>query len=251
MGRPDRFTGQCTGTYTTNNPVRTCGISFCGNLIFVTTDDTGKKDCEIIALDKRDSSHMSQKSSIFKITSNKSKVTGAIWGPVNRTIICGHESGALTMIDVSSGEYLKQITPHKGPVTDMQMHLTLPMFITGSKDHNAKLFDAYDMKCIRTYTTERPINSAAISPDKDHVLLGGGQEAHEVTTTAVGQGKFDVRFYHLIYQEEFGRVKGHFGPVNSVAFASDGSGFATGGEEGYVRLHTFDSDYADLDQRLF
>ncbi|VDQ07109.1 unnamed protein product [Trichobilharzia regenti] len=107
------------------------------------------------------------------------------------------------------------------------------------------------MDCIRTYTTERPINSAAISPTRDHVLLGGGQEAHEVTTTAVGQGKFDVRFYHLIYQEEFGRVKGHFGPVNSVAFLPDGSGFATGGEEGYVRLHTFDNDYADIDQRLF
>ncbi|VDP84997.1 unnamed protein product, partial [Schistosoma mattheei] len=83
------------------------------------------------------------------------------------------------------------------------------------------------------------------------VLLGGGQEAHEVTTTAVGQGKFDVRFYHLIYEEEFGRVKGHFGPVNSVAFTPNGNGFATGGEEGYVRLHTFDSEYNDLDQRLF
>lgn len=248
----DVETGKSTNTYNTANPVRTCGISYCGNLIFLTTDDTGKKNCEVIALDKRDSSHMSQKSCIFKITSpDDSKVTGAIWGPVNRNIICGHESGAVTMIDVSSGKCSKRITPHKGPVTDMQMHLTLPMFITGSKDHNAKLFSAYDLDCIRTYTTERPINSAAISPNRDHVLLGGGQEAHEVTTTAVGQGKFDVRFYHLIYEEEFGRVKGHFGPVNSVAFSPDGSGFATGGEEGYVRLHTFDSEYNDLDQRLF
>lgn len=83
---------------------------------------------------------MSQKSCIFKITSpDDSKVTGAIWGPVNRNIICGHESGAITMIDVSSGECSKRINPHKGPVTDMQMHLTLPMFITGSKDHNAKV----------------------------------------------------------------------------------------------------------------
>ncbi|KAF5401835.1 eukaryotic translation initiation factor 3 subunit I [Paragonimus heterotremus] len=205
-------------------------------------------------------------------SADQTKVTGAIWGPLNKTIICGHESGAVTMIDARSGQLLQQCKPHKGPVTDMQMRLHIPMFITSSKDHTAQLFSAYDLSSIRTYTAERPINSAAISPTRDHVLLGGGQEAHEVTTTAVGQGKFDARFYHLIYQEEFGRAKGHFGPINSVAFNSDGSGyhllvqllinsssdliprssvlyfsFATGGEEGYVRLHTFDSDYANLD----
>ncbi|CAH8658799.1 unnamed protein product [Dicrocoelium dendriticum] len=175
------------------------------------------------------------------------KITGSIWGPLNKTIIFGHESGALTVLDTRLNQITNQIKPHKGPITDIQMHLHIPMFITASKDHTAKLFSAYDLSSIRTYTTERPINSAAISPTRDHVLLGGGQEAHEVTTTAVGQGKFDARLHHLIYQDEFGRVKGHFGPINSVSFNSDGSGFATGGEEGYVRLHTFDPDYADLD----
>jgi translation initiation factor 3 subunit I len=36
------------------------------------------------------------------------------------------------------------------------------------------------LELIKTYKTERPINSAAISPIKDHVVLGGGQEAIEV-----------------------------------------------------------------------
>lgn len=56
------------------------------------------------------------------------------------------------------------------------------------------------------------------------MLLGGGQEAHDVTTAAQ-TGKFDARFYHMIFAEEFGRVKGHFGPINSVAFNPDGSGY--------------------------
>jgi translation initiation factor 3 subunit I len=34
---------------------------------------------------------------------------------------------------------------------------------------------------LKTYKTDRPVNSAAISPIKDHVVLGGGQEAIEVT----------------------------------------------------------------------
>jgi len=31
------------------------------------------------------------------------------------------------------------------------------------------------LKDKKTYKTERPVNSASISPNKDHVVLGGGQ----------------------------------------------------------------------------
>jgi translation initiation factor 3 subunit I len=73
--------------------------------------------------------------------------------------------------------------------------------------------------------------------------LGGGQEAMSVTTTSTRTGKFEVRFYHMIYESEIGRVKGHFGPINTLSFQPDGRGFASGAEDGYVRLHAFDSDY--------
>ena len=49
------------------------------------------------------------------------------------------------------------------------------------------------------------------------VVLGRGQEAREVTTTTTKAGKFDTRFYHHVFDEEIGRVKGHFGPINSLA----------------------------------
>jgi hypothetical protein len=50
----------------------------------------------------------------------------------------------------------------------------------------------------------------------------------QVTTTAAKAGGFEARFFHRIYQEEFGNVRGHFGPINSVAFAPDGRSFVTG-----------------------
>ena len=36
-----------------------------------------------------------------------------------------------------------------------------------------------------------------------------------VTTTSLRQGKFETRFWHKVYEEEVGRVKGHFGPINT------------------------------------
>jgi len=128
----------------------------------------------------------------------------------------------------------------------MQMSKDGGFLITASKDTTAKLFDADTLECLKTYKTERNVNSAAISPIMDHVVLGGGQEAMDVTTTSTRIGKFDARFFHLVFEEEFARVKGHFGPINSLAFHPDGKAYASGGEDGYVRLHNFDQSYFDF-----
>lgn len=44
----------------------------------------------------------------------------------------------------------------------------------------------------------------------------------DVTTTSSRIGKFETKFFHMIFEEEFARFKGHFGPINSVAFHPDG-----------------------------
>ena len=57
-----------------------------------------------------------------------------------------------------------------------------------------------------------------------------------VTTTATKVGKFDARFFHLVFQEEIGRVKGHFGPINSLAFHPDGKRFFLAFETSYLEI---------------
>jgi len=47
----------------------------------------------------------------------------------------------------------------------------------------------------------------------------------------------------MIFEEELGSVPGHFGPVNVLSYSPDGKGFASGGEDGFVRLHHFDKEY--------
>lgn len=89
----------------------------------------------------------------------------------------------------------------------------------------------------------------------------------DVTRTAARQGKFEARFYHKIFEDEIGRVRGHFGPLvsffviilrlessisdfqldqNTVAADPTGKGYASGGEDGYVRVHQFDKGYFDF-----
>ncbi len=53
------------------------------------------------------------------------------------------------------------------------------------------------------------------------MLLGGGQEAVDAAVHS-RSGKFEARFFHMIFEEEFARVRDHFGPINSVAYHPDG-----------------------------
>jgi translation initiation factor 3 subunit I len=117
------------------------------------------------------------------------------------------------------------------------------MIITSSSDQSAKLWDAKTLTCLKTFSTDRPVNSSCISPIYNQIILGGGQEAMDVTTTSSKAGKFECDFFHSIYETFLGSVKGHFGPINTLAFSPDGKHYASGAEDGYIRLHHLPSHY--------
>lgn len=131
-------------------------------------------------------------------------------------------------------------------ITDLQFSRDRLYFITASKDKAAKILSTRTLDILKTYVSDTPLNTAAITPKKDFVILGGGQAAMDVTTTSARQGKFEARFYHRIFEDEIGRVKGHFGPLNTIAVHPNGNGYASGGEDGYVRVHHFDKPYFDF-----
>uniref|UniRef100_A0A8P0ND02 Eukaryotic translation initiation factor 3 subunit I n=8 Tax=Carnivora TaxID=33554 RepID=A0A8P0ND02_CANLF len=243
----DCETGKQLALLKTNSAVRTCGFDFGGNIIMFSTDKQMGYQCFVSFFDLRDPSQIDNNEPYMKIPCNDSKITSAVWGPLGECIIAGHEGGELNQYSAKSGEVLVNVKEHSRQINDIQLSRDMTMFVTASKDNTAKLFDSTTLEHQKTFRTERPVNSAALSPNYDHVVLGGGQEAMDVTTTSTRIGKFEARFFHLAFEEEFGRVKGHFGPINSVAFHPDGKSYSSGGEDGYVRIHYFDPQYFEFE----
>jgi len=243
----DCRTGQEQWQLQTESAVRTCGFSFDGNIIMFTTDRAMGRECELRVYDIRDEYQIKNNEPMWLETIAKDKVTSAVWGPLGQMIITGHDNGDLCQWNLKGKELMNRVLDHTKQINDIQFNNEMNMLITASKDCTAKLFDTQSFELKKNYKTERPVNSAAISPIKPHVVMGGGQEAMDVTTTSTRIGKFDARFFHLIFEEEFGRVKGHFGPINSVAFHPSGEEYSSGGEDGYVRVHQFDKDYFEFD----
>lgn len=175
-------------------------------------------------------------------------ITRVQWYPTRQFILTASEDRTIRKWDVETGTEIGCIeAAHKLDIMDCQLAKDGQLFISSSKDSSAKVWDFHHFELFKEYNLEHPVNSAALSPRFPHAMLGGGQDASMVTTTAGSTGKFEAKFFHLMYEDEIGRVKGHFGPINSVAFNHDGSQYASGGEDGFVRLHHLDADYLDRD----
>ncbi len=67
------------------------------------------------------------------------------------------------------GKMIEEKQVHEKQVQDMQLSLDGTHVCTASTDRTAKLVDVQTLETLKTYNTERPANSAAISPIYDHV----------------------------------------------------------------------------------
>ncbi|KAI8846087.1 putative eukaryotic translation initiation factor 3 subunit [Chytridium lagenaria] len=222
-------TGRNVFTWKTKSAVRAVAYALGDEYALYVTDATMGQQCtiHIIGIEADPEDHI-----IRSIPVSGSKAT------VAATIYTGHEDGSISIWDAESGERLKQIREHTGAITDLQFAKDKSHFISSSKDNTARE--------LKKFVTERPVNSAALSPIRPHIVLGGGQDAMNVTTTTAKGNKFEARFFHVVFEDEIGRVKGHFGPINTLAFHPNGRSFASGGEDGFIRVHHMDDDYFEF-----
>ncbi|XP_019498866.1 PREDICTED: serine-threonine kinase receptor-associated protein [Hipposideros armiger] len=81
---------------------------------------------------------------------------------------------------------------------------------------------AVSLEPIKSFDTPATINSASLHPEKEFLVAGGE----------------DFKLYKYDYNsgEELESYKGHFGPIHCVRFSPDGELYASGSEDGTLRL---------------
>ena len=202
-------TGECLFTFPHRGPVR--GVSWAeGSQKFATISDNFVEHNAKICVYEVPGDDPSQWSDtpvleieLPKIDGKRVNPTNLNWTALNEDLMVAFDNGQIRLYDPESGDVKDELQAHEKKINRVRMNKDKTLFITSSADFTAKLFDAVDLKHLKTYKTDRPVNDAAISETKDHILLGG---------------KFETRFFHMVYEDEFGCVKGHFGPINASTF---------------------------------
>ncbi|GMT00679.1 hypothetical protein PENTCL1PPCAC_22853 [Pristionchus entomophagus] len=244
----DVETGECSDTVNQPTPARSITLSFSGNLVGFSTLKMTKNLSSLCVCDIRDPEQMKEGGEpMFRSTFDHSVVM-SLFSSLDEKITVGNENGMILQYDIrnSNEPCATNETTHRFGITDLQLSPDGAFIISSSKDKTAALLDVTNLKQLKQYRSERPVNSACVSPIRDHIVLGGGEDAMQVTQTAVSAGHFEAKLYHMVFEEEFARFKGHFGPINTLAFHPEGNIIASGGEDGYVRVQELDSEYLEF-----
>lgn len=250
----DMSNGQTTHTWKVPVPVKFVQWSPCGNYLLAILDNLMKHVGSIAIFKVQRDENTKEiidfiEEPIHSIETHEGLDAAAVagWTTEGKYIIAGHKDGKISKYDVSNNfQFVESIELHESNVSDLQFSPDRTYFITSSRDSKAYIVDSNTLKVMKKYETDCPLNSACITPLKEFVILGGGQDARDVTTTSASEGKFEARIYHKIFEEEIGRVQGHFGPLNCVAVSPQGTSYISGGEDGLVRLHHFEKNYFDF-----
>ncbi len=235
-------TGACHFTWSFDAPCKAVAFGLGDGLAAISTDPFLSKE-PAIHIVRVSGASQAAPDIMASLTGFKGRINRVAFTDGNASLLAAGEDGVVRRWDVEAGAVIDEAPLHKGSITDLQLSADGTHFVTSSLDTTAKLVDARTLKELKEYKTGTNANAAALHPAFPHVLVGGGQEASQVTTTSSRAGKFESRFFHKVLADEVGTVRGHFGPINAVAFSPDGRAFATGGEDGYIRLHHFDPDY--------
>ena len=231
-------------------PARATGFSHDDRILMCVTDKKMGQDGSIHLFNLPDSLGVKRVSTKFnpfisyQTTETKTAITFAEWGPTNDTIYFCCENGSVNILDVERMKVVCTATMHTDDVRRVRFDPNYYTLVTASKDCTAALLDSRNLNVIQRYQSDVPVNEASISPLGDHIILGGGMEAQDVTV-AGGTSKFEVKFYHKVHGDLLGQMKCHFGTINSVAFHPNGRSFATGAVDGFIKIHSLDENYLE------
>jgi len=149
-------------------------------------------------------------------------VKNALWCKNDpNTIISGGGDSALKVWDIRTLSEVKSISV-KSSITSIEICLD-GKHLVSTCGKEVQFWSADKFEPIKSFTLAIELNSAALSPDATTFVTGGSSD-------------FWARVYDFNTGKELEVHKGHHGPVHCVRFSPDGSTFASGSEDGTIRL---------------
>jgi serine-threonine kinase receptor-associated protein len=135
-------------------------------------------------------------------------------------VLSGGADEAIRVWDLRSMLQVKSCTA-KAPVASIELSRD-GKYLTTAAGKEVTFWDAASLIPLKMYTLGQELNSASLHPSSLKFVVGGAD--------------FYVHVYDFATGEELEVHKGHHGPVHCVRFSPDGETYASGSEDGTIRL---------------
>lgn len=181
----------------------------------------------------------------------------------SRQILTGGQDKLLRVWDIEGGQCLATLEGHQDTVRQvLWMKNNDHLILSGGADQVVRMWDARSGMQVSTAFAKASVASLELSKDSKYLTSAAGKEVtfwdaatlvpqkmftmnvelnsaslHPSNTKFVAGGvDFYVHVYDFATGEELDVHKGHHGPVHCVRFSPDGETFASGSEDGTVRI---------------
>lgn len=131
------------------------------------------------------------------------------------------DMGGIRFWDVRSGQIVRTLETEEA-VTSVEVSQD-GNYITTVDGSSVKFWDANLFELVKSYEMPCIMESASLEPRFGNKFVAGGQDLW-------------VHVFDFHTGEEIGCNKGHHGPVHSVRFAPGGESYASGSEDGTIRI---------------
>ncbi|KAF8769683.1 hypothetical protein HU200_006288 [Digitaria exilis] len=157
-----------------------------------------------------------------EIEKSPGSVRNVTWLHSDQTILsCCTDMGGVRLWDVRSGKIVQTLET-KSPVTSAEVSQD-GRFITTTDGSSVKFWDANHYGLVKSYNMPCAVESASLEPKYGNKFVTGGEDMW-------------VRVFDFFTGEELACNKGHHGPVHCVRFSPVGESYASGSEDGTIRI---------------
>ncbi|KFM64458.1 Serine-threonine kinase receptor-associated protein, partial [Stegodyphus mimosarum] len=154
------------------------------------------------------------------LSGHTSAVKKALFLQDEKRIVSAADDKSVRFWDLTSHEEIKKLEFETQP-NNLELSLNGNILVI-PHGHSVSFWDVNNFEKLKTYSVPSQVNSASLHPDQSVFVCGGD----------------DFKMYKFDFETgmELESFKGHFGPVHCVQFSPDGELYASGSEDGTLRL---------------
>ncbi|CAB4386178.1 WD40 repeat-like protein [Rhizophagus irregularis] len=207
----DTYTGDILHSFTHDHIVRSADLSDDGTRI---VSGGQEKKLRIFDLNKPDDP-------ASEAEGHESTIKSVIWDGERNVILSAGDDKEIRVWDVRNFDQINTFkTEH--PITSMELSAN-GKYITSTAGKVVHFLDASTYQVFKSVPTAYDVSSVSLHPDHKRFVAGGSNDLW-------------VRIYDFESGKELEVYKGHHGPIHTVSYSPDGEIYATGSEDGTIRL---------------
>jgi len=206
----DTFSGDELYKFDHNHIVRACDFSTDGQHVITGGQE---KKLRLFDLNKPDSAPL-------EATGHQGTIKSVAWA--NQSILSAGDDQTIRIWDVRTMQQVQQLDQGSG-VTSMVLSAD-GYYLTSTAGTGAYFWDTRAGYALaKHHNLEHNASSISLHPDQSKFVAGSDTDLW-------------VRIYDFATGEELEVYKGHHGPIWTVSYSPDGELYATGSEDGTIRL---------------